>query len=195
VVKNDYIRSLRGDLARTPAAAIRQGFADLEKSGREWLAAENPMIEQTVIRRSVDARYNGQAFDIEVALPGEVAGLTPEFIAARFHDVYEALYRNSDRKARIDLVNLRVRVTGKTPAPSMMRMPKAEGEPAATGAREIWYGGKRHGARLYERSQLAAGHSIAGPAIIEQFDTTTVVAPGFVAATDEYGVLTLTRRS
>ncbi len=194
-VKNDYIRSMRGDLAETPADAIRTGFEALEQTGRAWLAAENPVIDEVVIRRSVDARYFGQAFDIEVELPAEVATLTPESIAARFHDVYDALYHNSDRNAAIDLVNLRVRVAGKTPVLSLERLPAATGEPIAGGKREIWYGGRRHSARLYQRAQLAAGHRVAGPAIIEQFDTTTVVAPGFTALTDEYGVLTLTRGS
>ena len=194
-VQNDYIKSLRGDLAATRAEAIRHGFGDLERIGRAWLAAENPVIDEIVVRRSVDARYHGQAFDIEVDLPGDASTPTASFIAAQFHDVYEMLYRNSDRNARIDLINLRVRVTGKTPTLALKRLPDAMGEPAARGMREIWYGGARHAALVYERMELAAGHRIAGPAIIEQFDTTTVVAPGFVAVTDGYGVLTLTRRS
>ena len=194
-VKNDYIKSLRGDLSNTSAEAIRHGFAELESAGRAWLAGENPVIDEVVIRCSVDARYYGQAFDIEVEVPGDAEALTPERIGARFHDTYESLYRNSDRKARIDLVTLRVRITGKPPPLALRRVPQATGEPASKGVREIWYGGKRHLARLYERSQLAAGHRVEGPAIIEQFDTTTVVAPGFIAVTDEHGVLNLTRRS
>jgi len=194
-VKNDYIKSLRGDLSGTSAEAIRHGFAELEASGRAWLAGENPVVDKVVIRRSVDARYYGQAFDIEVEVPDDAEALTPERIATRFHDTYEALYRNSDRKARIDLVNLRVRITGKTPPLAIRRVPRATGEPASKGVREIWYGGRSYLARLYERPQLAAGHRVEGPAIIEQFDTTTVVAPGFVAVTDEHGVLNLTRRS
>jgi N-methylhydantoinase A len=194
-VQNDYIKSLRGDLAATRVEAIRQGFDELERIGRAWLGAENPVIDEIVVRCSVDARYHGQAFDIEVNLPGDASTLTPGFVAGQFHDVYEMLYRNSDRNAQIDLINLRVRVTGKTPTLALKRLPDAQGEPATKGMREIWYGGARHAAHVYERMELAAGHRIAGPAIIEQFDTTTVVAPGFVAVTDGYGVLTLTRRS
>ena len=194
-VKNDYIRSMRGDLSRTAPDAIQQGFAELEQAGRSWLESENPVIGEVLIRRSVDARYAGQAFDIEVELPEEGQMLTPHAITAHFHETYEALYRNSDRGASIDLVNLRVRVTGKTPALTLKRLPKGKGEPQPKGARDIWYGGKRHRALLYERSQLLAGQSVSGPAIVEQFDTTTVVAPGYLALTDDYGVLTLRRRS
>ena len=194
-VKNDYIKSLRGDLSKTSAEAIRKGYAELESAGRDWLAGENPVVDEVLIRRTADARYYGQAFDIEFEVPGDAETLTAERIGMRFHDTYETLYRNSDRTARIDLVNLRVRITGKTPAITLQRVQQATGEPASKGAREIWYGGRRHPARLYERSLLAAGHRVDGPAIIEQFDTTTVVAPGFVAVTDEHGVLILTRGS
>ena len=194
-VKNDYIKSLRGDLAKTPTKAIRAGFAELEAAGRVWLAAENPLIGEVMVRFSVDARYYGQAFDIEVDLPGDTDTLTAKSIAGRFHDTYEQLYRNSDRKARIDLVNLRVRIAGKTRAPSLKRLPKGNGNPLAKGTRKIWYGGRRHEAKLYERTQFGAGDRIEGPAIVEQFDTTTVVAPGFVAQTDEFGVLTLSRKT
>ncbi|OGA19065.1 MAG: hypothetical protein A3G25_07050 [Betaproteobacteria bacterium RIFCSPLOWO2_12_FULL_63_13] len=194
-VKNDYIKSLRGDLAQTPAEAIRDGFAELESAGRAWLAGENPVIDDVIIRRSVDARYYGQAFDIEVELPEDPETLAIERIAGKFHDTYEALYRNSDRSARIDLVNLRVRITGRTPPLALQVLRPSEGTPISKGTREIWYRGKRHLAQLYERSHLAAGHQVEGPSIIEQFDTTTVVAPGFVAVTDEHGVLMLTRRN
>jgi len=193
-VKNDYIKSLRGDLAKTPAEAIRAGFAELEAAGRAWLVAENPVIDTTVVRFSVDARYYGQAFDIEVDLPGDAASLTADAIAACFHDTYEQLYRNSDRKARIDLVNLRVRIAGKTRELSLKRLAKGDGKPVAKGARKIWYGGRHHEAKLYARAQFGAGDRIDGPAVVEQIDTTTVVAPGFVAETDEFGVLTLTRK-
>ena len=194
-VKNDYIKSLRGDLAKTPTEAIRSGFAELEAAGRAWLAAENPVIDEVAVKFSVDARYYGQAFDIEVDLPGDANTLTGESIAACFHDTYEQLYRNSDRKARIDLVNLRVRIAGKTRALSLKRLVKGDGKPVAKGSRKIWYSGKHHDAKLYERAQFGAGDRIEGPAIVEQFDTTTVVAPGFVATTDEFGVLTLSRKN
>ena len=194
-VKNDYIKSLRGDLAKTPTEAIRSGFAELDAAGRAWLTAENPDIDEVVVKFSVDARYYGQAFDIEVDLPGDANQLTGESIAACFHDTYEQLYRNSDRKARIDLVNLRVRIAGKTRALSPKRLARGDGKPPAKGSRKIWYGGKHHDARLYERTQFGAGDRIEGPAIVEQFDTTTVVAPGFVATTDEFGVLTLSRKN
>ena len=192
-VKNDYIRSLRGDLSKTSSDAIRTGFAELESVGRAWLAKENPVIDEIIVRRTVDARYYGQAFDIEVELPEDTDKLAAERIAERFHDTYEALYHNSDRSARIDLVNLRVRITGRTPRLALQTVQPATHEPVPNGAREIWYRGKKLQARLYERSQLEAGHRVTGPCIIEQFDTTTLVAPGFVAVTDKHGVLILSR--
>ena len=195
-VKSDYIRSTRRELASLSAEQIRSAFNELERTGRDWLEAENPVIEGVAMRRSVDARYAGQAFDIEVELADPVNSLTPALVAERFHDTYEALYRNSDRAAAIELINLRVRVIGKTPPLALSRLASADSsEPQSKGERDIWYGGAQHRARLYDRRKLLSGHLIAGPAVIEQFDTTTVVAPGFTAATDDYGVLTLARRT
>ena len=193
-VRADTIRSLRRELAIIPSDEIRSVFGELEAASRAWLAAENPVISGVQIRRSIDARYAGQAFDIEVELPDEPGTITPELIADRFHDTYEALYRNSDRKARIDLINIRVRIIGKTPELALQRLPKASAKaPTPKAHRDIWYGGKRQKAALYDRTALASGHVLEGPAIIEQFDTTTVVAPGFTAATDDFGILTLVR--
>ena len=193
-VRADTIRSLRRELALIPSAEIQSVFGELEASSRAWLAAENPVIAGVQIRRSIDARYAGQAFDIEVDLSDAPDRITPELIAGRFHDTYETLYRNSDRKARIDLINVRVRIIGKTPELELKRLPAAAARtPVPKAHRDIWYGGRRHKAELHDRTALASGHVLEGPAIIEQFDTTTVVAPGFSASTDDYGILTLAR--
>lgn len=192
-VQNDYIRSMRSELSKIDPAAIRTGFAQLEAEGRAWLAAESPQTDAVQVHFSVDARYHGQAFDIEVELPADAQRLDAAFVAERFHATYEQLYRNCDRNARIDLVNLRVRVVGKSPALHVKPLPPGTGSPEPTGERDIWWGGRSHRARIYARSQLRAGDRIFGPAVVEQVDTTTVVAPGYAASTDAHGVLSLER--
>jgi len=191
-IRADYIRSLRRPLNAVSGAELREIFASLEKQGRQWLVAEDPSIAGVDVRHAVDARYAGQAFDIEVELaPGTLEGAA---IAAAFHATYERLYQNADTGAQIDLINLRVKIVGKTPAPETRALRSAEGSATPAGKRDIWYGGRRHTARLFARASLLSGHIIEGPAIIEQFDTTTVVAPGFRAAVDEHGILVITRQ-
>ncbi|HUF80858.1 MAG TPA: hydantoinase/oxoprolinase family protein, partial [Burkholderiales bacterium] len=169
----------------------RSAFAELERSGRDWLAGEEPAVAGVEALRSVDARYAGQAFDIEVELPGAEA-VDAASVARRFHDTYDRLYHNAERSAPIDLINLRVRIVGRTRTPLPRELARAEGPPAERARRNIWYGGAWHAAPVFEREGLRAGHIVSGPAIIEQFDTTTVVAPGFEAAVDPLGILILT---
>lgn len=190
-IRADYIRSLRRPLAAVPDAELRSAFAQLERGGRDWLASEEQAVAGVEAVRSVDARYAGQAFDIEVGLPASDT-LDAATIARRFHDTYDALYRNADRSAQIDLINLRVRIVGKTRAPQARELARAEGPPAERGRRDIWCAGAWHATPVFARESLLAGHVVPGPAIIEQFDTTTVVAPGFIATVDNRGILILT---
>ncbi len=190
-IRADYIRSVRRPLPEIADARLQEIFASLERAGRDWLAVEDPAVTGVFVRYAVDARYAGQAFDIEVELkPGMLDGKS---IAAVFHDAYETLYRNADPGAPIELISLRVRVTGKTRVPETPLLRQAERTPPAAGSRDIWYGGRWHRANVYAREGLLSGHVIQGPAIVEQFDTTTLVAPGFRAAVDPHGFLVIAR--
>jgi len=190
-IRADYIRSLRRPMTAVPDTELQAAFAELEHTGRDWLKVEEPAIVSVEAVRSVDARYAGQAFDIEVLLCSS-DGLDAATIAQRFHDTYDTLYRNADRSAQIDLINLRVRIVGKTRPPETCELAGSEGPPVERTRRDIWYGGAWHAAPVFARESLLAGHVVPGPAIIEQFDTTTVVAPGFKATTDNWGILVLT---
>ncbi|MBN9888294.1 hydantoinase/oxoprolinase family protein [Salipiger abyssi] len=192
----NYIRSLRKPLTGIDADTMRAIYGELEQEGRDALAAENPMIERIEIVRSANMRYAGQAFDVDVTLPADldIGALTPERLAEAFHDTYEALYHNSERDAAVDLVSLRVRVFGRRAKPSLppARQRDDAGGLAAIGTRPIYHGGQAHEASVYRREDFCAGDSVAGPAVVEQFDTTTVVTPGFTARCDAAGNLLLT---
>ena len=197
-LKADYIRSLRAPLANADIEAVRAAYRDMEAEARGWLAAESPRIEQVQILGSADLRYIGQAFNLEVTLPAaaRLADITVAEIARLFHETYERVYKNSDPSAPIELINLRVRIIGQSPRLTLRQLPPAAGgsTPQPSGHRRIWYGGAFHEAAVYDRLVLEAGHVVTGPAIIEQYDTTTLVAPGFIASTDAHGILTLTHK-
>lgn len=193
----NFIRSLRRPLDEMDLQTVQAIYGELEQEGRESLAAEKPMIEWVEIVRSANMRYRGQAFDVDVTLPADVApgDLTPELLAKKFHETYETLYHNSDPAAAVDLVSLRVKVLGRRSRPSLppaRRRPPAE-TLQSTGRRLIHHGGQGHQAAVFDRDSICDGDVIAGPAVIEQFDTTTIVTPGFVARCDGAGNLLLTR--
>ena len=197
-LKGDYIRSFRAPLAKVDIEAVRAAYREMEAEARGWLAAENPQVGEVQILGSADLRYIGQAFNLEIALPQTtpLTAITAAELARLFHETYERVYKNSDTQAPVELINLRVRIVGASPRLALRQLEPANGTaPQQKGRRKIWYAGAFHEAAVYDRLALKAGHVVTGPAIIEQYDTTTVVAPGYAAATDAHGILTLTRQS
>lgn len=197
--KSNHILSMRGPLAQFGADDLRSGFARLEEEGRARLNADNPRIAQLDIVRSADLRYRGQAFEVDVRLPDDLVtdDIDPELLAARFHETYETLYRNSDPASAVELVALRVTVAGRRPRPELPRLPKRDPSEGEIGVdkRSVFHDGDFHESSVYQRVDLRSGDRITGPAIVEQFDTTTFLAPGFVGRCDEVGNLLLTRVS
>lgn len=195
-IKADYIHSMRGMLDQLDFAQVRRKYVELERNARAWVENDSPAVESIVIRRSADMRYRGQAFNIEIDLADSVEphAITADLFSALFHRRYEETYRNSFPDAQIELINLRVRVIGKRRPLDLRRIARASGaadKPVPQGRRRILYGRKAYDCAVYDRLALKAGHEIVGPALIEQFDTTTVISPDRVARVDAFGVLTI----
>lgn len=194
---SDTVRSCRMPLARMTAENIRGIVVHLEAQARAWLEAERPDIARVELRRSASMRYQGQAFDVEVEIPTNLAtdGLNSVTLSNLFHATYEELYHNSDPEGAVVLVDLRVSVIGRTEPPGARTLSHdTENEmPVPCGRRLIFFAGSQHDAVIYNRSDLRAGQIIRGPAVVEQFDTTTVITPGFSACSDINGNLMLTR--
>ena len=91
-------------------------------------------------------------------------------------------------------MNYRVTVIGRRPVFDMSVFAPVQGKPSKecrTGTRTIWADGAFHEATLYDRLSLAVGEHIAGPAILEQPDTTIFVDPGLAATVDAFGNLVI----
>jgi N-methylhydantoinase A len=193
-LKADYIRSTRLRLAEVTDELLRDTFSDLERQARAWLDGERADVQKIDLVFSADMRYVGQAFHIEVALPGGVDRLGADRLAREFQAAYAALYGAAQPNGVIETVNMRARITGKRGTFRLRTLAKApQANPDPVGQRRIRYAGAFHEAKVYRRDDLLSGHRLEGPAIVEQFDTTTVVAPGFRGEVDDLGVLMITR--
>ena len=194
-LKADYIRSVGKEVVSFGNARLQTAFTEVRDEARAWLDAEHADIESSEISFSADMRYAGQAFDIEVPLPDSLDQLTAQELATRFHAAYAALYGSAQLGNAVEAVNLRARIIGKRRPFKLRELPAAApgSRPASIGTRAIRYAGQTHQATVYRREAFEAGHEISGPAIVEQFDTTTVVAPGFRGAVDRFGALLLTK--
>ena len=148
------------------------------------------------MRRLADCRYAGQGYEVRFDVPaGDLDDNWIEELRRRFHRAHEAEYGHRF-DAKIEVVN--IRVVGRRPRRAAA-VDRAGGGRAAIRQRALTLDrdvvfevdGKptTQSTPFYERSKLRAGDRIAGPAVIEQYDTTTVVLPGPRGPVDRYGNL------
>lgn len=190
-VAADFIRSVHWNLSLPVSGAVQAAMDTLEAQARDWLRHEAPAVDQTDLRWTADMRYVGQAYEIETEVePVALRAGSGAALANAFHAAHERLFNHADLQAPVEMVNLRVRAIGQLPQ-------RLEGEPdlthtalaAPTGTRAVLIDGKPFEAAIYQRDALGQGQQIAGPAIVEQPDTTTVIPAGWAARVDRVGNL------
>ncbi len=192
-LKNDFIRTTYCEVNETGIAGLLPVFSDLENAARDWLKAQGH-AQEGEIRLSADMRYLGQSFEIETPL--ETVWLTAgdaAAVAGAFHREHERLYGHSDETAAVQMVSLRLVISGATPKFVLQPAPEATGPAEPRFHIEGWFKGRTWVTGVYRREELAAGHEFQGPAIIAQDDTTTVVPPGFEVCVDRLGNLVITK--
>jgi N-methylhydantoinase A len=178
-----YIRLL-ADASGAEVAEILDG---LGIRATEWLEGEGIPGDARRVLYSADMRYHRQGYEIPVALePDEVRSDGLADLEERFNGLHEQLYGFRMPGTACEIVNLRAVGYGAVPKPEL---PVGEaGGPDASAAvvdeHQVVFGGERVPTRIYDRSKLQPGASLEGPAIVTEFDSTTVVLPGHRAAVD-----------
>ena len=141
---------------------------------------------------AADMRYVGQAYELEVTIAAPMTvDRVPEAVAA-FHVVHERVYGYARAEQPVEFVNFRAVHTYPLPRPVVRPSAQAHGtlDDARIGERRAYFG-RFVATSIYERGRLPLGARIAGPAIVEQLDTTTVIPPGVTAVVDDAGNLRL----
>jgi N-methylhydantoinase A len=214
-VLHDYIRSELCPLDRLDPAHAQQLFCELEAKAASELAEEGLDPAAAAFEREFDMRYAGQGYELRVPLAGggglEHAkgqakqgpgkALDAKTLAAarrRFHEVHARIHGHAAEEKGVELVSYRLRVRVSVPkfSPRALTTRPAAPPPAEAmkGTRRVLFdAGQGTEAAIYGRERLAVGASFPGPAIVEQFDATTVVPPGWRAFVDRYGNLILHR--
>jgi N-methylhydantoinase A len=191
-LKRDYARTLYADLGSVAPERVAEAFAAMEAAGAAMLAVSVP-ANRRVLQRSADVRYRRQAY--ELTLPVEAGPVTRAMLdrlAGAFHDKHKQTYGHANPEEPVQLVNLRLTAVGKLPDLKLAQ----PNDPASarTRTRDVWFGATGFApAVVHWRNGLVAGTVVAGPAIIEALDSTTVVPPGWAGAVDELGYIRLTR--
>ncbi|MEY9101905.1 N-methylhydantoinase A [Sinorhizobium fredii] len=194
-LKNDFIRTVYCDVSAEGRAAVATPYDALGAQAEDWLRNKQGFEGEAVVKVLADMRYQGQSYEIEVPLEGAwLEARNAAAVADAFHAEHARLFGHSSPAAPVQMVNLRLTISGATPKPALLPLAPAVAPIAPRLAVDAWFDGKAVQTSVYHRTDLRAGHRFEGPAIIAQDDTTTVVPPDFVVDVDEFGNLVITRR-
>jgi len=189
-VVKDYSRTVLWpvDAASALPAKLEHAFRQLERTARADLAREGFHRAAQCLRRQLDLRYRGQAFELTVPYGRD-------FIRA-FHQAHAQRYGYSDPGRPIEVVNLRLRALGITPKPAFRARRSAGTQPPTTARfkrSRAYFEGQWRGTDFYIRERLHPGNRLRGPAVIAEYSGTTVLPPGWRARVDAHENLLLER--
>lgn len=190
-LRQDRVRTLNRPLDGLDMADLRSVLEEQAADALAMVAEEQAEIEETTVTYGADMQFRGQTHLIRVALP------SPDIDRTTLQDLFEAAYFRRFQvrlpEIRAVVVNLVTSVIGRRkPFPLAALLDAAQRTDLAgarLGTRPVYAGGAWHEAAIYSREALPLGAEIAGPAVIQQIDATTVIEPGAVARVDAIGNL------
>lgn len=161
-------------------------FAELEESARAEFAAEGLAGSGEC---SLDLRYAGQGYELNVAWNAD----SPARSIREFHRLHQQRYGFCEPDKSVQIVNLRLRMVAVSEpyTPRQQELVPGDGAAACYAERPIYFGGTFLPSRLYHRERLRPGDAIAGPAMITEYTSATVLPPDCRAVVDGFENLTI----
>ena len=203
-IKEDFVLGRRMDLAPGAAPELARAVAELARRAAAWFEEEAVPHADREVELHFDARYVGQNFELRVPVAGGAPSAldgrpAPDAIAGlrdRFFEVHDVAYGYHNPDDPVEVVNVRLTAFGRTHRGRTEGAAAGPADPPAPAeVRPIWF--DPHApvdTPVFDRSRLRAGMEIAGPAVVEQLDATTVVHPGDLARVDGHANLNITLR-
>ncbi len=181
-LKRDAAVTIMRRLDEADPDEIEQTFAELESAGRVELKREGLTADQIEFVRQLDVRYVGQSYELTIPAGDD--------LLERFHVEHERTYGFAAPGEAVELVSVRLSSVGRIAKPPAHRLDTGP-TPQPKERREVYFA-ESDGyvdCPIYDRYALPAGASFAGPAVIEEFDSTTVLHPGYAVRVDDHGNL------
>jgi len=178
-VRHDFVQSIGQPLASADTASIDARFADQAEAGRQLLDEEAVPLAKIEVRHEVDLLFRGQSHVFRV--PVTAPDFDPNVVLADFMERYKARFDIELPEMTAMLANLRTTVIGqRAPVDLAIFAPidDTPSAPQASGKRQVRFNGSWHETAIFDRAAFVKGATLAGPAIVEQADTTIVIDPG-----------------
>jgi N-methylhydantoinase A len=190
----DFVRTRRVRLDGADWEAIAALYGEMESEGRALLRAAGVADADVRVSRVAEMRYLGQGHEVEAPVPGgRLSAASEATIRSGFETAYEALYHRLPQGVPIEALNWRVTVSG--PPPDLALRPDGTREGARSGDTRAAIKTTRRAyfaesgfvdTPVYDRYALAPGATLAGPAIVEERESTAVIGPGARCRVDDH---------
>jgi N-methylhydantoinase A len=195
-VKHFYLQSCVGLLSRFPLDRLNTLFDQLEAHALADARDEGFAATTVEIRRQLDLRYLHQGYQLTVDCPVPKLGEEHRAeVKQAFDQLHQSVYGQSAPGEDAEVVTLRVVSEVPVPRLELPEIPGGDGssDRALDGQRELYdlELGRFLTAQVYDRTRLRAGDRLGGPAVVEQFDSTTIVLGGQTARVDRFGNLVI----
>jgi N-methylhydantoinase A len=194
-MKHDFVRTYIQPLDLVDLEFVQHALDEFERQGRALLQREGIAPENQQFLRALDMRLKGQSFELKVPLdPGTIGVRHLGRAVDAFHELHARTYGSSFPAEPVEIVNLRLTAHGIIPKPQLRRAEEpSDGDTSAQralkGDRRVCFEAADGFAStpIYDRYALAAGARVVGPAILEEFDSTVVIHPGYEGVIDSLG--------
>jgi N-methylhydantoinase A len=162
----------------------------LARQATEAMAAEGHDPNYLSRGYALDMRYRGQSHELTVPYQPGVGSVA---VCESFHAAHESRYGYRRPEAAIEIVTCRLTATATVTLPVVPEQAPgpADAAAAALGEKAVWFGERFTSTQTYDRERLRPGHRITGPALVFQYDTTTLIPPGWSAVVDRWSNLVL----
>ena len=181
-VIKDYSITVMKDLSEASEENQENVFAELEGRARNEMKNEGFHDGNILIERYLDLRYKGQSYELIVPHHKDQRSV--------FHSSHKKTYGHCDESRDIEVVNFRIRAIGIMEKPRNRRQVVSTRKASSKSARtciDVVFDGVKHRTEVFERGLLMTEQEIAGPAVVTEYSSTTVIPPGFLMTTDSYG--------
>jgi N-methylhydantoinase A len=190
-IQNEFPETYLRIAEDTLASELKETIEGLIAQADQWLEGEGVAEDDKRFDLYADCRYYLQniqipcAFDLEELRDGDSA-----FLRGRFEEAHRQRYNFDLPDSPLEIATVRVVGRGTIKGVSLLESENGAGEDssgAITRHEQVFFDGGWMETPIYDRAKLGSGNMIAGPAVIVQDDTTTVIEPGYAGAVDRFG--------
>ena len=194
-VRHDYVRTINRPVQDLNMDEVHGQMREQISEGQATIEREGIDVDDLIFVHSAEMQFQGQSHMLQVPLPGP--DVSRDELQSAFEEVYFKRFDLRLPEIRAVLVTLHTAAIGRRPEISLQSLLDdsqrvADVAQATVGERRVWFDSGWQTVPIVRRAQLPLGAEFDGPAIIEQLDATTLVAPGETVNVDDVGNLIVT---